>query len=187
MASPTPTVDLTFPHPWTAEILPRRPLILPARRFTYPAAAEEVEEGALELLVRPAEGEPFLATCALGFDDPAVPSGLWSCPDPDWLCAVSGGYAYLLDTAEPNRFLQIPWRPVLGIRSLPEQGLLLFTGHHALLAWGRNGEAWQSPRLSAEGIRIDRIEGGILHGAGWDLMADADVPFTLDLKTGLRI
>ena len=29
----TPVVELTFPHTWTAEILPRRPLILPFRQF----------------------------------------------------------------------------------------------------------------------------------------------------------
>ena len=65
----TPVVDLTFPHNWTAEILPRRPLILPARQFVYPRQAEEVERGALELLVHPAAAQPFLATFALGFAD----------------------------------------------------------------------------------------------------------------------
>ena len=45
--------------------------------------------------------QPFLATCALGFNDPAVPTGLWSAPNPGELCSVSGGYAYLIDTTAP--------------------------------------------------------------------------------------
>ena len=71
-------VDLTFSHAWDAEILAARPAILPARHFVYPAQVEEVERGALEVLVRPATSSPFLATCALGFRDPIVPTGIWS-------------------------------------------------------------------------------------------------------------
>src|ERR1700745_703344 len=98
------TIDRSFRAEWTAEVLAARPPILPRRHFVYPAAGaggggggargplllrrrhfvypaavEEVERGALELMVRPAEGEAFLATCALGFASPAVPTGVWSC------------------------------------------------------------------------------------------------------------
>jgi len=37
-----PTLNAAFPHTWTAEILPNRPLILPSRQFVYPAYAEEI-------------------------------------------------------------------------------------------------------------------------------------------------
>lgn len=177
-------VDLTFLPSWTAEVLPARPLILPRRQFVYPRQAEEVERGALEVLVRREDGEPFLATCALGFADPAAPSGIWSCPDPAWACVVSGGYAYMIDTADPMRFEQVEYRPVLAVRPLPEQGLLLFTGHHSLLAWGANGKAWQTARLSWEGVTITGIEGDRLYGTGWDLRSDRDLLFVVDLRTG---
>jgi hypothetical protein len=178
------TVDESFPRSWKAEILPQRPLILPPRRFTYPRDAEEVERGALEVLVRPLEGTAFLATFALGFADPAVPGGLWSCPAMDELCAVAGGYAYIVNTRAPERFTQLAYRPVLEVRPLPQHNLLLFAGHHALLAWGADGEAWQTPRLSAEGVRISEIRGDQLHGFGWDLLTDRDLPFSVDLRTG---
>ena len=227
-----PTVDLTFSHHWRAEILAARPLILPPRHFVYPLDAEEVERGALEVLVRPgappdsSEGhapnpascqgttsvvpkepqnnlralapagntsviapsaQPFLATCALGFRDPAVPTGLWSCPNPAEICAVSGGYAYIMDTTDPARFAMIPYRPVLQVRPLPAQGLLLFLGHHAILAWAANGQAWQSEKLSDEGVTITSIEGGQLHGQGWSMITNQETPFILDLGSGLRI
>lgn len=178
--------DLSFSHRWTVEILPRRPLILPKRQFVYPRQAEEVERGAMELLVRPSDGDPFLATCALGFADPAAPSGVWSCPHPDWLCAVSGGYAYLIDTTTPERFEQVEYRPVLETRPLPEHGLLLFVGHHSMLAWSVKGKAWQTARLSSEGVTITEVDGDVLRGVGWDLRSDLDVPFVIDLKTGER-
>jgi hypothetical protein len=182
-----PVVDLTFTHHWQAEILAARPLILPPRHYVYPRDAEEVERGALEVLVRPAgDAQPFLATCALGFRDPAVPTGLWSCPDPDEICAVSGGYAYIVSTRAPERFTMITYRPVLRVMASAADGLLLFVGHHAVLAWGRDGLAWQSEKLSDEGVSVTGIEGGLMHGQGWSMMTDKETPFTLDLKTGLR-
>ena len=183
----TPVVDLAFPHTWAAEILLRRPLILPARQFVYPRQAEEVERGALEMLIHAAAAQPFLATFALGFADPAAPSGLWSCPDPDQLCAVAGGYAYLVNTTHPEQFEQIEYRPVLRVLALEEQQLLVFAGHHSLLAWGPKGKAWQTSRLSWEGVEITRVEGDRLEGTGWDMLADRDVPFAIDLRTGANL
>lgn len=178
---------LLFPHSWSVRVLERRPLIAPRRQFVYPQQAEEVERGALELLIQPSAGEKFLATCALGFGDPSAPTGVWSCPHPDWLCAASGGYVYLVHTLRPKEWQMVPYRPVLGIRAVPEQHLLLFLGHQAICAWGGEGQAWESERLSWEGIEITSISGNILHGLGWDLMTDKDVPFALDLQTGIRI
>jgi hypothetical protein len=212
---PAPTFNGSFPHNWTAEILPQRPMILPSRHYVYPGAVEEVERGALEVMVQPngatgnhiegdppgAQPEPFLATCALGFRDPAAPTGIWAMPHPDWLCAVSGGYAYLVDVTAPQKFAMLRYRPVLNIycyssddlhkapdnlRSLWDK-LILFVGHHSILAWGRDGEAWESDRLSWEGVTVDRIEENVLHGHGWDLMTDKDLPFALDLRTGKRL
>jgi hypothetical protein len=274
--TPAPIVDLTFPHNWQAEILAARPLILPKRHFVYPLNAEEVERGALEVLIRtvlirpvgrdsvgrdsvgrdsvgrdfspdisPANkdgalqaaeenpravgqgfipgsrsaestralapeacfsgnspdalifsaaslapevySQPFLATCALGFRDAIVPTGLWSCPNADEICAVSGGYAYIIDTAAPERFTMIPYRPVLEVRALAAQGLLLFVGHHSMLAWGATGHAWQSEKLSDEGITITAIEGTRLHGLGWNMIADKETLFVLDFNTGMRM
>jgi len=194
-----PIFDGSFPHRWTAEVLSHRPLILPPRHFTYPAIAEEVEKGAMEVLVRPnvssegvtasrqADAQSFLATCALGFRDAAAPSGIWSTPHPDWICAVSGGYTYLIDATHPERFTMLPYRPVLEIVPVLEQNLLLFVGHHAILAWARDGEAWQSDRLSWEGVTITGVEDGILRGTGWDMLTDKDVPFALELRTGERV
>ncbi|MGA7857142.1 MAG: hypothetical protein WCA11_04415 [Terracidiphilus sp.] len=235
--SPAPVINLSFPHNWQAEVLASRPLILPKRHYIYPRDAEEVERGALEVLIHPnildfpglepaqtgppshiyratsqreqevsghdfsraeigrqferalapeesPSAQEFLATCALGFRDPAVPTGLWSTPNPDEICAVSGGYAYLIRTNAPEQFAMLPYRPVLGIRPLPAHGLLLFVGHHALLAWGEHGQAWQSEKLSDEGITLTAIENNTLHGQAWNMHTDKEIPFAIDLRTG---
>lgn len=192
-----PIVDFSFPHRWRAEILAARPLILPPRHFVYPQAAEEVERGALEVFIRPGGispdsgskrspgAQPFLATCALGFRDPAAPTGLWSTPRPEEICAVAGGYAYLINTTAPERFNMIPYRPVLEIRPLVQEGLLLFVGHRSILAWKLDGQAWESVKLSDEGVTIAGIDGGVLRGTGWDMKTDRDRPFAIDLRNGM--
>jgi hypothetical protein len=239
-----PVVDLRFPHAWQAEVLAHRPLILPTRHYVYPRDAEEIERGALEVLIKPGapgpsmgfkavhavrhrnrerlqpetqgvsghdlsraatasrderalapagfspttpaprSDQPFLATCALGFRDPSVPTGLWSVPNPEEICAVSGGYAYLIDTAAPERFTMIPYRPVLDVRSCVEEGLLLFVGNRTMLAWGRDGQAWESEKLSDEGVTITSVENGLLRGTGWTMRTDKETVFALDLRTG---
>ena len=181
-----PDVKGDFARRWEVEILAARPLILPPRHFVYPVQAEEVERGALEVLVRPEGAEPFLATCALGFRDPAAPTGIWSAPNADEICAVSGGYAYLIDTTAPERFTMVAYRPVLEVRPLPAQGLLLFVGHYAILAWGAEGLAWESAKLSDEGVTITGIEDDVLRGLGWEMRADRETAFAVDLRTGLR-
>jgi hypothetical protein len=176
-------IDFTFPHDWKAEVLTVRPLILPARQFVYPAVVEEVERGALEIMIRPAGGAgPFLATCALGFSGDTVPSGIWACPDSAWICAVAGGYAYLIDTRDPARWEQVAYRPVTNVTVVPEPALLVFAGFHSLLAWGSSGKVWETGRLSWDGLRIIAIRGATLQG--WDMTTDRELEFTVNLKTG---
>jgi hypothetical protein len=187
MTNPTEHTE-GFSQNWSVQILKTPPLIAPARQFIYPRqiAGEEdaLARGALQLMVRPASGGTFLATCALGFTDPTMPTGVFACPNASEMCAVAGGYAYVVDTEQPERFTHIALKPVAQVRELVPQGLLLFIGFHSIVAWGHDGLAWQSARLSWEGVRITGIEGTTLHGFGWNLMTDKEVAFSLDLLTG---
>jgi hypothetical protein len=177
-----------FAPDWNVQVLTKPPMIAPARQFVYPQqiAGEEdaLARGALLLMVKPVGGGTFLATCALGFTDPSMPTGVFACPNPRELCAVAGGYAYIVDTSSPEHSTHIALRPVAEVKVLPVQHLLLFVGFHTIAAWGANGLAWETERLSWEGIRIGSVEDNVLHGYGWDLMADKEVPFAVDLATG---
>lgn len=177
-----------FPHRWSVQILQAPPMIAPARQFTYPQqiAGEEdaLARGALFLIVKPATGGGFLATCALGFTDPSMPTAVFACPNPDEICAVAGGYAYLVNTLQPESSVHLSLKPVVTVQVLKESGLLLFAGFHTLAAWGAQGKAWETQRMSWEGIRLMGVENGHLHGFGWDLMLDQEVAFTVDLRNG---
>ncbi len=163
-------------------------MIAPARQFTYPLqiAGEEdaLARGALQLMVHPATAGTFLATCALGFTSAAVPTGLFACPNPDEFCAVAGGYAYIVDTKQPERCTQLPLKPVAEVRVADDAGLLLFAGFHKIMAWGSKGFAWETGRLSWEGIHLGEIDEYTLDGSGWNMPTDKEVGFTVNLRTG---
>jgi hypothetical protein len=176
---------------WRAEVLAGAPMIAPVRQFVYPVqiAGEEdaLARGALRVMVRPAAGGAFLATCALGFRSETMPSGVWACPNPEEICFVAGGYAYLVNTARPESCVHLGLRPVVEVRVLAESGLLLFVGFHSIVAWGKDGLAWETDRLSWEGVRVGAVNGDSLQGVGWNLKTDKDVEFVVDLRTGKHV
>jgi len=178
----------TFPHTWTASILTAPPLIAPARQFIYPQHVpgedDALARGAMLLNVKPATGGTFLATCALGFRDPSLPSGIFSCPRPDDLLAVAGGYAYLIDTLAPDRCLHVPLRPVTQVLPAPDAGLILLAGFHTVAALDANGLRWETARLSWEGVTLSEVRDGELHGKGWNMHTNREVVFIVDLATG---
>ena len=183
-----PQVHQVFDASWTAEILPRPPLIAPARAYTWPkkVAGEEdaLARGALYVMVKPNEAQPFLLTCALGFESPELPAGVWTCPNADDICAVAGGYAYIANIASPDQPTLIEQRPVTEIRANPSHGLLLLAGFHDIVAWGAQGIAWRTRRITDEGLKLGAMAGDEIFGTAWDMRSDKEIPFTLDVRTG---
>ena len=177
-----------FQHSWTARILTAPPLIAPARQYMYPqhvpGEEDAMNRGALLVDIKPANMPNFLATCALGFRDPVLRTSIHTCPRPDDLLAVAGGYAYLIDTLNPTHSLHLPLRPVTQILSAPTAGLILLAGFHNVIAIDATGLRWQSARLSWEGITLTHADAHHLHGTGWNLHTDREIPFTIDLTTG---
>ena len=161
-------------------------MIAPARAYVWPMriAGEEdaLARGALHVLVRPAAGASFLLQCALGFSDPAMPSGVWACAAEADICVVAGGYAYVGSVDAPETCVLLGLKPVVQVVEAP--GLLLFVGFQKMMAWGGEGLAWESGRLSWEGVRVTGVGEKEVRGFGWDLMADEEREFVVDLRTG---
>ena len=181
-------MDEGFRRDWTVEVLRAAPMIAPARAYVYPKNVPGEEDamarGALQLLVRPAVGGAFLATCALGFRSGSVPTGVWGCPRAGAMCAVAGGYAYVIETDRPEVSAMVGMRPVVQVLELAEVNLLVFVGFHTVMGWGADGMVWETGRLSWEGIRLDVVRDGQLHGWGWEMMSDREMAFSVDLRTG---
>ncbi len=169
---------------WQARVLAGPPLIAPARHIVLPQAVPGEEDamarGALWIDIKPATGANFLVQCALGFAGSGVATGLWPTPHLDVLLAIAGGYGYRINTIHPEPSRLLPLRPIVSV--YPAAGALVLTGFHALYILEAETE-WESPRLSWEGLTITTIEGDEVHGTGWHMRTDRELPFTLNLRT----
>lgn len=178
-------INLIFPHNYGVTLLESYSLVHPAEKLhQFPAELEEGDRSGLYLRVIPKESAVWIGFFALGFESTQVAHGIFSCPDPDWLCVVAGGYVYVVDTANPSRWMQIEQRPVVEVRPVPDLKLLLFTGFTTITGLGASRQLWTTERLSWEGVHITEIRGKVMHGFGWDAITDKEVPFEVDLLTG---
>lgn len=173
-----------FPHNYEVKLLESY-LLHPAEKlYQFPADVEEGDRTGVYLRIAPQNGAPWVGFFALGFDSDKVASGIYSCPDPDSLCVAAGGYAYVVNTRNPQDWFHLGQRPVVDVRGVDEQKLLLFTGFVDISAVGAAGLLWTTDRLSWEGVTIGEVSGHILRGMGWDALTDKEVAFEVDLSTG---
>ena len=177
--------DFTFPRNYEVRILEAAPPVHPVEKlYHYPVELEEGDRSGAYLRVTPRSGPAWVGFFALGFESDQVVSEICSSPDPDAFCAVVGGYAYVVKAHNPAQWLRVEQRPVVDLRVLSRQGLLLFAGFTSITAVGSSGIAWTTERLTWEGLMITGISGDKLLGHGWDALADKEVSFEVDVKTG---
>jgi len=182
-----PKLDFVFLRNYEVTLLEAAPPVHPVEKLHhYPVELEEGDRAGVYLRVAPRQSgkNPWYGFFALGFDSDRVVSLVCSCPDPDSVCVIAGGYAYVVKANDPARWFRVEQRPVVDLRSDPESGLLLFAGFTTISAVGSEGLRWTTGRLSWEGVSITGIGGGKLHGRGWDAMSDKEVGFEVDLTTG---
>ena len=177
--------DYTFPRNYELRVLEAAPPVHPVEKlYHFPAELEEGDRSGTYLRVAPQSGPAWAGFFVLGFDSDQVVSAVCSTPDPDSFCAVVGGYAYVAKAADPAQWLRVEQSPVVDLRVLSQQGLLLFAGFTSITAVGSAGILWTTDRLTWEGLTITEIKGDKLLGRGWDALADKEVAFEVDLKTG---
>jgi hypothetical protein len=150
----------------------------------YPVELEEGDRTGAYLRIEPRQSQAWYGFFGLGFESDRMIHAVYSCPDPDSVCVVVGGYAYVVKATEPAQWFRAEQRPVVEVRPVAELGLLLFAGFTTITALARHGLAWTTDRLSWEGLTITEISGAKLKGHAWDALTDKDVPFSVDLLTG---
>jgi hypothetical protein len=177
--------DFTFPHRYEIKVLESAPPVHPLEKlYHFPVELEEGDRSGVYVRVAPSGGPAWFGFFAAGFDSPHVMNAVCSSPDPDSVCVIAGGYAYVVNSSKPGQWHRIEQRPVVELRTVTDQRLILFAGFTSITALGPNGVLWTTQRLSWEGIQITRIDGEVLHGYGWDARSDKEVPFEVNLRTG---
>jgi hypothetical protein len=131
---------------------------------------------------------PWLGVFAFGYNDSTGPgiTKVLSTPDPRRVCVISGGGAYVVKVDNPGEWTKIPILPVTYARALPEYGFLLLAGFSELAAWGASGTVWRT-RFHFDGLRIMKIGSDAIEGYGYDPAFAADVPFSVNTRTGSHL
>src|ERR1700682_3316529 len=177
--------EFVFPANYEVVVLQSYGLVNPLERFhQFPAELEESDRTGVYLRIVPKQGNAWIGFFSLGFDSDQVVNAIYSCPDDDSLCVVAGGYGYVANAAAPAQWMRVEQQPVVDVRALSEQKLLLFSVFHTITAIGSAGLLWTTERLSWDGISISRVDQTTLYGQGWDAIADKEAPFEVDLATG---
>jgi hypothetical protein len=178
--------DLFFAHSYEVEEIGEFPSSgkFNVPQLFFPVPKDRPEHNGLWLRVNPANGRGWIGIFAFG--PSRAFSRVVSTPDPDRVCIVSQGAAYIVKADQPEVWEQIPVAPVLDVRSIPESELLVFSDFVHLAAYGRNGLAWQSPRVCWDDLKIGRITGESIEGTGYDPTnaITHESRFAVDLKTG---
>jgi hypothetical protein len=178
-------LDLTLPHSYEVEEVREFP---GTGKFSvplvyFPPPKSRPEHNGLWLRVRAASGRAWIGVFAFGHS-PAF-SRVVSTFDSDRMCVVSQGAAYIAKAEEPEVWEQIPLMPVLDVRSIPEDQLLVFSDFTRLAAYGSDGLVWRSPQVCWDGLKIVNVTRDTIEGTGYDPTNSIthESRFVVDLKT----
>jgi hypothetical protein len=128
--------DLTFPHSYEVRELGDFPgngkFDVPLIFFPPPKGRAEYD--GLWLKVKAQSGKAWIGVFAFWYTSHPSLSRVVSSPDPNRVCVISKGRAYVVSAEEPETCEEIPVIPVLEVRPLPEHKLLVFSDFIRLAA-----------------------------------------------------
>ncbi|HTZ76179.1 MAG TPA: hypothetical protein VMB47_19850 [Candidatus Aquilonibacter sp.] len=93
-----------------------------------------------------------------------------------------------MKTDHPTVWEELPIMPVIETRALRSHELLLLSDFVSILAYGRDGVVWQSPRLCWDELKMGEVTRDVLEGTGYDPTGHSSgkttMRFAVDLRTG---
>lgn len=180
-------IDLSFAHDYEIKLLKgaiydtRGPLDAPGNFISWYGTAQKTG-----FLLTPTEGEPWIGVVASGpFPTLAPSNAVFSCPNPRQFCIVLNGQALIIDSDRPGKSVAVPCAPILDVKILLENELLLLSDYTGVVAWGRNGLAWRTCPVAFNGVEILYSDENYIYGSTLDEDGpNPYAPFQIEVKTG---
>jgi hypothetical protein len=178
--------ELLFPHSYELREPPKLPgsgaRDLPVHYFPPPPFRSE--QDGVWVRVSPDAGEEWIGVFAEGYGNPGV-TKILSTPNPNRVCIISRGGAYVVNAFSPTEWERLPFLPITYACSIPERRFLLFATFSSLIAWN-DGVLWQS-HLAVDGLTVTNVSPNRIEGYGYDPALGADDPFLVDSSTGAEL
>jgi hypothetical protein len=176
-------MDTTFAHSYECEKLTELPP--PASpHFYYPGASTRGGHDGIIAKIRAEDGKEWLGTFAFGKMAPKAPSGIFATPDAGRLCVVAKGAGYLVSACSPMTWEAVQATPILDVRPIRAQGIIVFATFTDLVAYGSTGIKWRTRQLSWDNLKITAVTDTFIEGEFEDFHTEATAVFTVDLATG---
>ncbi|HUZ23321.1 MAG TPA: toprim domain-containing protein [Streptosporangiaceae bacterium] len=110
-------------------------------------------------------------------------SGLVPTPNPDNLCVLVRGTAYLVDVTDHSYRPVAVSAPVVAAVPVAVPGVLLLATPWHVIGVGPDGVVWRTERLAIDGLRLDEADESRLIGVADPESAEAR-EFVIDLRSG---
>lgn len=182
-------IQFPFPHLYEIEEVVEFPGTgaFPEPLLYFPEPKGRPEHDGLWLKVRDKSSKSWIGVFKFGYSSPPAFSRVISTPDPQRICVISNGSAYMVKTDQPELWESIPVLPVLDVRPIKEHGLLIFSDYTRLAAYDSSGFSWQSPRVCWDDLKILNVTENTIEGVGYDptnCHGSHQLNFAVDLRTG---
>lgn len=176
-------LDSTFARSYECERLTEIPRGTQPHYY-YPGASPLGGADGILIQVRPQNGKMWLGTFAFGRLTPQGVSGLFTMPDPERFCVVSKGAGCIVSAASPAEWEALCVTPIIDVRSVRAQGIIVFANFTELAAYGPSGIKWRTKRLTWDGLKIVEVTDTSIRGQFWDIRSETIAEFVVDLETG---
>lgn len=103
-------------------------------------------------------------------------------PDPNRLCVISGGQAWIVDVRQPSNGAHPVHSNVVSVENAVESALLLLVGRTDIVAIGSEGVEWESGRIASDDLAVVSISNGLIDCTAF--VNGVDRELTLSAATG---
>ncbi|HEV7884276.1 MAG TPA: hypothetical protein VGO81_11955 [Solirubrobacteraceae bacterium] len=178
-----PEILLDPPPNFTIEILANGRDRIPDYSFVgnHPGLASPSD--ALLLWVVPEDAEPWTGRFEGGYRSPSAVTTVRTGPRPDLLLVVNKGAGFLVPVDDPDSAIELELGPVVGVAVSREDDTFVAADFTHLAGFRPEGRRWIA-EVSWDGVELDGIEGGVVHGRGWDAPRGRKTDFALDVRDG---
>lgn len=155
--------------------------------YYYPGASRKSGKDGVLVEVINAKGENWTGVFAFGTFSPKGVTGVYQTPNKSSFCVVAKGSGYFVNANDPSDWEEVQMVPVLDIRCLKSNDLLLFANDTELCAYGVEGLRWKSDRLSWHDLLIRKVSEGQVVAEYWNIRDESMKEVRVNLKDGSAI
>ena len=175
-------LHLQLPHSFEVEWLREIPANQPPIHY-YPANSTEGGKDGLLLRFMPHHGPEWIGCFAFATESLGAPTSVVSAPNPFTAFVVARGAGYVVHPNTPGVCERLPIFPVVFVRVVPEQKLVVFGGDTALAVYEPHGLSWFK-RVVQDELKVLRIGDRVIHFTGWDPEKGTSVEGCVNLANG---